>query len=137
MDIKKVLEDKKYFNAYSEKELLKKIVEFAKTAGIKLIYVVLVLFYVVQSKDTPKWAKNLIYSALGYFILPIDISPDFIPGIGQIDDWLILMAALGAVAVYVTEETKNQAKEKLHTWFGDYDSKDLEEVDEKITEKVH
>lgn len=137
MDLNIVLKDKKYINAYSEKDLLKKIVEFAKKSGIKIIYLVLILFYVLQSNETPRLAKNIIYGALGYFILPADLVPDVIPGIGQIDDWMILLAALGAVAIYVTKETKTQAKEKLHTWFGDYDVNELEEIDVKISEKTN
>jgi uncharacterized membrane protein YkvA (DUF1232 family) len=35
-------------------------------------------------------AKVLIVGALLYFILPMDLTPDFIPGIGYLDDALVL-----------------------------------------------
>jgi uncharacterized membrane protein YkvA (DUF1232 family) len=132
MEIEEKLKDPKYAKAYSEKELWDKVLKYAKLAGIELIYLVLILFYVLQQPSTPKWAKSLIIGALGYFILPIDAVPDFIPGIGQLDDWALLVAALGAVAVYVTEESKSKAKERLHIWFGDYDAEKLEKVESKI-----
>ena len=34
--------------------------------------------------------KGLVGAALLYFVLPTDIVPDFLPGIGYIDDALIL-----------------------------------------------
>ena len=129
------LKDPKYAKAYSEKELISKIVKFAKAAGIELIYLVCILFYVLQQSSTPKWAKSLIIGALGYFISPLDAVPDVIPVFGQLDDWALLVAALGAVAMFVTEETKAKAKDRLHVWFGDYDEKQLVSVDKKLKDK--
>ncbi len=37
--------------------------------------------------------KALLVGALVYVALPFDLIPDFIPGIGQIDDLVILLAA--------------------------------------------
>ncbi len=34
--------------------------------------------------------KGLVAAALLYFVLPTDVVPDFIPGIGYIDDALVL-----------------------------------------------
>ena len=132
MEILEKLKDPKYTKAYSENELIKKVLKFAKSAGIELIYLVCILFYVLQQSTTPSWAKSLIIAALGYFISPLDAIPDAIPVFGQLDDWALLVAALGAVAMYVTDDTKAKAKERLHIWFGDYDEKDLEKVERKI-----
>ena len=128
------LKDPKYAKAYSEKELVNKILRFAKAAGIELIYLVCILFYVLQQSTTPGWAKSLIIGALGYFISPLDAVPDVIPVFGQLDDWALLVAALGAVAMYVTDDTKAKARDRLHVWFGDYDEKDLEKVERKLKE---
>ncbi|MGJ3196969.1 DUF1232 domain-containing protein [Peribacillus castrilensis] len=38
------------------------------------------MFYTLQKPTTPAWAKTVIVGALGYFILPIDLIPDLIPG---------------------------------------------------------
>ena len=135
MEINETLKDPKYAKAYSETKLVEKIVKFAKAFGIKTIYVVLLLFYVLQQSSTPKWAKSLIIGALGYFIFPLDAVPDLIPFFGQLDDWALLLAALGVVAIFIEEDSKSKAKTKLHVWFKDYNEKELDQVDNKVEAK--
>lgn len=59
----------------------------------------------------------MIYGALGYFILPLDMIPDVIPGAGYTDDLGALAAAIGIVSMYVTDEVKASAARKLEEWF--------------------
>ncbi len=42
--------------------------------------------------------------ALAYFIVPSDVIPDFIPGIGGTDDASVLAAALAAVSANLRPE---------------------------------
>lgn len=132
MNVNEELKDQKYTKAYSENRLFLKIKKFAKDAGIKAIYLCLLLFYTLQKATTPKWAKSVIVGALGYFILPLDFIPDFLPITGFSDDITALLSVLVAVALYVDEETKAKAKVKLHVWFGSYDEVKLETIDNKI-----
>ena len=127
--------DEKYAEEYSEEKLFTKILKFAKKAGIKIIYLVLLLFYTLQKSTTPMWVKSVIIGALGYFILPIDVIPDFIPMAGYTDDYGVLIGALGATAFYIDAESKEKARKKLHDWFGEYDYDELSEVETKIKEK--
>ncbi len=133
MDINEELKDEKYEKAYSEPKLFEKIAKIAKDAGIKLIYAALLCFYTLQSPTTPGWAKSVIIGALGYFILPVDFIPDFIPVAGFTDDLTALIAALISVALYVNEEVKQNAKDRLHVWFGAYDEEELASIDIKLT----
>jgi len=135
MEINETLSDPKYTEAYSDVKLLEKVVKYAKTFGIKTIYVVLLLFYVLQQSSTPNWAKTLIVGSLGYFISPLDAVPDAIPIVGQLDDWAILLATLVTIAMFIEEDTKTGAKAKLHVWFGDYNEKELDPIDKKVEEK--
>ena len=114
MNVKEELKNQKYIKAYSETKLYKKILRFAKAAGIKVVYIALILFYVLEKKTTPVWAKSMIIGALGYFILPTDFVPDFIPFFGYSDDLSALAGGLVAVAMYVDAEVKQKSKEKLH-----------------------
>ena len=61
--------------------------------------------------------KVIIIVALAYTIFPIDLIPDFIPIIGWIDDFAVLMILLSTVPQYTTEDIRYQAKNKLKEWF--------------------
>lgn len=56
---------------------------FARKAGRMSTRPMLLLYYVMKSKDTPKKDKLLIFSTLSYLVLPIDILgrwfPEFTP----------------------------------------------------------
>ncbi len=132
MEINEELKDQKYTKAYSETKLFEKILKFAKAAGIKVIYLALLLFYTLQDPTTPLLAKSMIIGALGYFILPIDFIPDIVPIVGYSDDLSALLSVLAAVALYVDEDIKNKAKAKLQVWFGAYDETKLQKVDNRI-----
>jgi uncharacterized membrane protein YkvA (DUF1232 family) len=45
---------------------------------------------VLADKETPKMGKFFLGMAVGYFFLPFDLIPDFIPVLGQLDDALII-----------------------------------------------
>ena len=130
------LKEKKYITAFSEVNLIEKIKQFGKKAGIKVIYLVLLLFYTLQKTTTPKFAKSLIIGGLGYFILPADFLPDLIPGIGFTDDLTALISVVVAVALFIDEGVKAKAKDRLHVWFGDYDEEALVGIDNKIDKEA-
>lgn len=60
----------------------------------------------------------MVYGALTYFISPIDAVPDITPVLGYSDDLGVLVSAVLTVAMYVTDDVKQQAGDKLQTWFG-------------------
>lgn len=115
----------KYQVHFNETDLLKKIAKAARKAGIKVIYLVLILFYELKDPAVTKADKGKILGALGYFILPVDIIPDLIPVAGYTDDLAALIWALHAIIKNVTPAIKRQAKDKLHQWFGDYDESEI------------
>ncbi len=118
----------KYGKHYSENKLMNKLKRYAKVAGIKVVYMVLLLYYVLESPDTPKSVKVKIYGAIGYFILPLDLVPDAIPGLGYADDYAALFWAIHSVYTNITPAVKDRANAKLHEWFGDYDKDELNGV---------
>lgn len=123
---------KKYGDTFSENSLLSKIKQYFRDAGIKVVYSALLLYYAFTRKETPLWAKNIIIGVLGYFISPIDALPDLTPIIGYTDDLGVLSFGLVTLACYINTEVKGKAKNKLKDWFGEYDEKELEEVDAQL-----
>ena len=103
---------------YSDEKLWKKISRYGKTAGVGVLEKVLWLYYASKRPATPAWAKAVIYSAIAYFILPIDAIPDFIPVTGYSDDLVTLSAAVTTIAVYIDDSVKAKTKEILEKWFG-------------------
>lgn len=112
-DLKKISDD-----SYSDEKLWGKISRYSKTAGVSVIEKVLWLYYAAKRPETPAWAKAVIYSAIAYFILPIDAIPDFIPLTGYSDDFVTLSAAVTTIAIYIDDSVKTKTKETLKTWFG-------------------
>lgn len=103
---------------YSAPRLWRTLVKVAASTGRKTLLTALTLFYCLQDRDTPTWAKGVIVGALGYLILPIDMIPDIIPGVGYGDDWGALVAAIGTVAAYIKDEHKAKAGAQLNRLFG-------------------
>lgn len=120
---------------YSEKGFFEKIVQVAKLAGITVIYAGLLLYYASFNPKIPAKVKAIIIGALGYFIFPLDVISDFIPAVGYVDDLGILVAALVTVAVYIDDEVKQKAKDKLSDWFGEFDESELSEIDDKLNKE--
>lgn len=96
----------------------RKLRAFAKRVGRPLIEVCLLLYYTSKKEDLPVWAKLLIYSALLYFVSPIDAIPDLLP-LGLTDDLAVLSATLATVSTFIDEQVRQLVAHKLAELFGD------------------
>jgi uncharacterized membrane protein YkvA (DUF1232 family) len=99
---------------------------------VQSVYSSLLLFYAFKRKETPTWAKNIIIGVLGYLIAPIDLIPDLTPFIGYTDDLGVLGIGLVAIASYINDSVKLQAKTTLKVWFRNYDPSEIENIDQKL-----
>ena len=118
---------KQYEQHYNESSFWNKVLSMAKKAGLKLIYLALLLYYTLESRNVSKTDKAIIIGALGYFILPFDVIPDYIPFIGYTDDMTILYYAQKRVKTNINDHTREKAKNKLDSLFGQYDSNEIAE----------
>lgn len=125
----------KYQKHYSDKGLFDKIGRVFRRVGMKIIYYVLLLFYVVKDSNTSLKDKMIILGALGYFIFPTDLIADFIPFIGFTDDIAAIVACISAVKSNITTAVKEQATKKLNDWFKDIELEKIEEFHEEIDEQ--
>ena len=111
----------KYGNNFNENGFWDKIKKFAQKVGLEGIRNALRLWYALDNPEMPAKIKAVIYGALGYFITPIDMVPDFIPVAGFTDDIAALAAAIIIASTYIDQTAKNKAEQKLKDWFGDID----------------
>lgn len=121
-----------YKKHFSVKKFWAKLRNNARQAGVKTVYVALLLYFAYARKDTPAWAKGRILGTLGYFLLPLDLLSDLWPIIGYTDDLMVLGICLGTVAAFINEDVKEKARTQLHTWFGDFDEGEIADVEEKL-----
>lgn len=121
-----------YAKQYSEASLFTKLAKFGKKAGIKVVYVALLLYHTLQKKEVPTKAKAVVLGALGYFILPLDVIPDILGPIGYTDDLSALLVALVTVAMYIDDAIKQKAQENLQKWFGPVDEQELADIHAKL-----
>jgi uncharacterized membrane protein YkvA (DUF1232 family) len=76
--------------------------------------------------------KLFIAASLGYFILPADAIFDLTPIIGYSDDLGVLLFALKQISSAITNEVKENARNKIAEWFTEIDDKEIAELEEKI-----
>jgi len=98
---------------YEETSFWRKIRCFALRAGSGVIEKALILYFCMRDHATPRWARGVIIGALAYFVLPLDAVPDFLPGIGFVDDLGVLVAALTTILAHVKPEHQKRARELL------------------------
>jgi uncharacterized membrane protein YkvA (DUF1232 family) len=107
-----------FSRSYSDDSFWEKLAKYARAAGEDIVERALQLHYALQRPELPPWARATIYGALGYFIVPIDAIPDFLPVTGYADDLGVLALAFATVSRYIDDDVRAKAKAKLRRWFG-------------------
>ena len=98
-----------------ESEVRAKFWRTAKKAARQIPFMeeVVAAYYCALDKKTPLRAKGILLAALGYFVLPVDVIPDFVLGLGFTDDIAVLTAAITAVSAHITPAHRQAAKEAI------------------------
>jgi uncharacterized membrane protein YkvA (DUF1232 family) len=98
-----------------------RISSFASKAGRVTTRPVLLLFYVMKSKDTPWEDKLLVFSTLSYVVFPVDIlDAKRLPIIGWFDEIASLSVTYQKVCKNVTPEMEMKVDTILDKWFPEY-----------------
>ncbi|MEH6545264.1 MAG: YkvA family protein [Sneathiella sp.] len=79
-------------------------------------------FYCAVDGKSPAFMKAILFGALAYFIMPADVIPDFIAGLGFTDDASVLIAAMTMVNRHITDEHRNKADAFLEKETADTDA---------------
>lgn len=83
---------------------------------VPLIDRTLAAYYCARDPETPLYARCALFFAIGYFIMPFDLIPDFIPVVAHIDDAAVMLLALRLVSHRVTPDHRESARRRLDAW---------------------
>ena len=70
-------------------------------------------YFCALDPKTPARVRGTLLAALAYFVLPLDLIPDFLINIGFGDDVAVLLAAITAVRGNITEAHRIAARNAL------------------------
>ena len=70
-------------------------------------------YYCAGDRATPLHVKAVLMAALAYFVIPTDMIPDFIAGLGFSDDASVFFFTWQTVTKHVTEEHREKARAAL------------------------
>jgi uncharacterized membrane protein YkvA (DUF1232 family) len=70
-------------------------------------------YYCALDPATPMRVRGMLLAALAYFVLPVDLIPDMIAGLGFADDAALLTAVVGLVAAHITPTHRAAAARAL------------------------
>lgn len=73
----------------------------------------LAAYYAAIDPITPTHVRGVLLGALAYFIMPADLIPDFILGLGFTDDAAVLAAALKTLAGHIQPAHQHRARQTL------------------------
>jgi uncharacterized membrane protein YkvA (DUF1232 family) len=71
------------------------------------------LWFCARDPNTPAAAKGMILAGLAYFVLPVDVIPDVIAGLGFTDDAAVIAALISLVSANIKPEHRAAAGEAL------------------------
>ncbi len=83
-----------------------------KTMGEEVAILAIKLWLVMKDANTPMPVKIAIGSALAYLVMPIDVIPDVLVGVGYTDDLAALAAAAKFAGSAMTEEHDCEARRR-------------------------
>lgn len=98
-----------------------KLQEYATKVGRISARPLLLLYFIMVSKNTPKSDKLMILSTISYLVFPVDlISAKRLPIIGWIDEAFSLSVAYQKMSKNITPEIERKTDALLDKWFPEY-----------------
>ena len=74
---------------------------------------VLSVWWCARDPETPLAAKGMMMAALAYFVLPTDVIPDVLVGVGFTDDAAVIAALLAIVGKNIKDRHRAAARKFL------------------------
>ncbi len=70
-------------------------------------------WYAARDPATPMRVRGVLIGALAYFVMPVDLVPDFVAGLGFTDDATVLLLAVQTVSGHIKDAHRQRAREAL------------------------
>lgn len=70
-------------------------------------------YFAALDKKTPLRVRGTLLAALAYFVMPVDVIPDFLAIFGFTDDIAVLTAAIAAIQGHIRPVHRELAREAL------------------------
>ncbi|ALR95076.1 TPA: YkvA family protein [Vibrio alginolyticus] len=117
MSVKSAPKDAKdqTMQAPDEKTFWRKMKNSVKKAGEEIAVMGIKSWLAMADSNTSVRHKAILGGALAYFVLPTDMVPDVLAGVGFTDDMAALTLAANSVGNAITKEHEAQAREKLNS----------------------
>ncbi|EKQ5900362.1 YkvA family protein [Vibrio parahaemolyticus] len=117
MSVKSAPKDAKdqTMQAPDEKTFWRKMKGAVKKAGEEIAVMGIKSWLAMTDSNTAVRHKAILGGALAYFVLPTDMVPDVLAGVGFTDDMAALTLAANSVGNAITKEHEAQAREKLNS----------------------
>ena len=101
--------------------LWNRIGDYARKAGRATTRPILLLYYVMLSKNTPWKDKLMIFSTISYIVFPIDtLDAKRLPIIGWLDEIASLSVTIQKMRKNITPEIELKVDSILDKWFPEY-----------------
>ena len=99
--------------------LMDKIRPWALKVGRSASRPVLTFYYVMNDEKTTTLERILIYAAIVYTIIPMDLIPRAVyKFLGVLDDGVAILYVYKKIKNKITTEIKTKVEETLNDWFG-------------------
>ena len=108
-------------------ELDAKLPAMKKGVIAKIWDKVLFLWEQAKSPEVPLRLKLVIVGALLYLILPVDVLPDTLPGVGLLDDLSVLLTVFREVSKFALPKLEKKIEDKFY-------EVSYQKIDEKLSE---
>lgn len=88
--------------------MFKRIYSFLSSSRRDILVLITALF----NRNTPKFIKTMTIASLIYLISPIDFLPDMLPGIGLLDDAVIVPGILYTMLQILPPQVRRASEER-------------------------
>ena len=119
ISMESVLEWTKNTETPNDATLAEKMKSVAKKVGEEVFIIVFKTYLAMVDPNTNSTHKAILAAGVAYFILPVDMIPDVMVGVGFTDDVAVLALTAKNVGEAIKDEHEEQAKEKWVSYMGE------------------